>query len=445
MTFNTAWTQFREYIQMISSVDDYIQTPTTGFLAKQTDALGALDGNSIEQNRVTAALSNARASLASFLGSGPAQVLPALLRIGNQIGESSQDPSVIAISLREYFDDNSETVLERGIAYGAITPDGGNTGNGTIYHCGIDKYGFVIERTHAETVKYKCTADAIVGGAVRGKENFLIEGEPRADDQLELDNTGKGSGLKVPVRALEMTDSLVANPSFNVADSDTAPTSLANWAWDNAGVIDPAFLGDGTDIQIERTNIYIDSIDGENGNPGSLRILKAIRLVQELGAGGRATFDERFPYFRFIAWNPGGIAGQLYNGRITVRVGSTQVQATYAGAAADAWLIQPFPVTNGDAWPDNFNNGDKDEFFQIETDNYVSGSILLDHFEVCPYFNFNGHFSLPFGGPTRFKKEDKFEMAITKNASPGKIQTFFWRFFGFDLPHAVSGAETRPD
>lgn len=438
MAFNDAWTQLRETVQMISVVDGLIQQ-AGGYLVKEAEALAVVDGNAVKQARIANAYVASRSAQSDFLATAADLMLPPLIRIGEEIGETSQDPAKILLKLREYFDTNTESVLSRNFTFGTVAAGGTNVGDGTVYRCVIDKYGFQIERCHADVISMKCEIDSVLGGAVKGKESFSLKGRRASDDQLELDGSAFGSGEETTARALEIADSLVFNGSFGNADSDSAPASIPGWLKWNGSSFQAAFSGDGTDVQIDRTNFYVESVDGEEGNPGALQLRSAVRIAQTLGQGGLGSFDSRFPYFRAYATN--ATVGS-FNGTLVVRVGNKSDTQVYTGTGV--WTLHVFSVASGDAWPENFNDGDPDSFFEVEITVFTSGFLLFDHFVVLPYYLYDGIFLLPFGGPTRFKQGDTFTFTDTHSATPGQIQTWLWRAFGFDLPHLAS-LETRPD
>jgi len=441
LVFNDSWDILREIVQAYSGVDGFVQTPVTGYLAKEIDSLDAVKGGSIDRARVTDAIASGRASISQYLGSIANQLTGAILLIGESIGSPSTDPLQILLDLRDYFDDNGETIASREFVFGAQVAVGVPNGDGLIARCTEDAFGNDIERVHADVITFLCLRDQTVGGTDPGKEIFRISGRRTGPDELEIDNTDRGSGLDEEVAGQEAIDSIVPNASFNSADSDAAPVTLTGWGFDNAGTIDPTFLGTGADIQIDRSNIYRASKSLEGTNPGSLQVRKAIRLVAALGADGRGGLDERFPYFGGIAAN--GVLG-TFIGRLTVRIGTMQFQQTFTGV--ETWALKEFPRTAGSNWPENLSEIPPDEFFEIEVDNYTSGYITLDHFLFHPMPSYDGHFVSLVGRAIDWKKKDKYTLTDTHSATPGEIQTALWRGFGLDLPHLpASNPPTRPD
>jgi len=432
LSFTNAWNTLREAVQLLTQIDSFVQTATTGFLAKELDALDIIMGGSPDRARITTALASTRSAMSAVEGSAADILTGPLLLIGEAIGSASRDPVGILLDLRVYFDDQGETILYRNFTYGAKADVGSPNGDGLVLRVTQDAFGNNIERIHADVISMKVVRDQVIGGTDPGKEVWQLEGRPTGPDQLEIDNSDRGSGLLEQIAAQEAIDSIVPNASFSNADSDSAPTLLTGWKWDDSGTLTETFAGDGSDIEIDRTNYYRASKQLEGDNPGALSMNKAIRLVAALGADGRGGLDDRFPYIGCIAINP---TPGTYSGKFRARIGGMTMTQASPGAG---WVLEVFPLTSGDNWPENFNEIPPTTFFEVETYDYVSGKLKVDHFLCHPAPSYDGHFLSFVGRTTDWKKNDKATITDTHSATPGQIQTWLWRTFGVDLASAAS-------
>ena len=239
---------------------------------------------------------------------------------------------------------------------------------------------------------------------------------------MELEESGRGSGLVLPVPTRSADDSLLINPSFSDYSGTAAvPTEITGWT--------PGTIGD---FDIDTTNYYRAAT--LEATPAALVFTATDNISQALSVKG-TTLDPFTPYYLQLAYNRqvNGDAGTL-----EIHLGAQSSSVVLA--AQTGWNILRLAIGTKN-WFKNFNENSLD--VNIIWTRTGGTGLLIDDVVFAPYTNYDGAWVCPVGGATPFLRRDIGTFTDTETGAI--IARWIWRAFGRYLPGASGGAETEAD
>lgn len=375
---------------------------------------------------VAALLKNPGATLAAELGD---------MARSAQVASRATSPQDQIDAIVRYMIGASQSVKTRAFTSGAFSSGSPYVGNGTIERVTKDENGLDLEARFADVYTLRVEQDAQAGGSIqKGRESWRIEGKPYVDE-AEWGLSGRGSGLSMPVNAVNADDSRLRNPNFSEIPTggDATPTAIPGWTSATA------IAGDGSDYVVDRTNYYQES-KGDNGSPASLQIKATRTLSQKLSVRG-ISVDPRVPYYCAVKLNAqiGTATGDLQ-----LVMGTKSKTVTVDGLTG--WQEIKLPASNvSDLWFKNWNETDA-AIKLVWT--RTGGTIRVTRVMFLPYvpvLNRAGRpawFVLPVSGATPWLYRDT--GTITDSETGAIVQDWFDRAWGRYLPHDASPTIADP-
>jgi hypothetical protein len=247
-----------------------------------------------------------RAAYSSSIASARSMVDSCLLELSRVMGNPQTDPLAVLPFLYQYMalgSGGSKTptrINSRNFTRGTATAGGSNVGNGTINRLNVDQYGLPLESGAAETLTFRCLADAN-SGTNPGQEQFDANGQPFRD-ALNRYQPGYGSGIQQAVGALigitgDTTANLILNPSFSQGSVTGGALTLNNWT----------ITSGASNLSLDTTHYY-RACALEGTTPASLKATGGFTITQTIANQG--ALQAAFAYFSQLAIN-GTIVGRL--------------------------------------------------------------------------------------------------------------------------------------
>lgn len=402
-------------------------TVTDDLVAQIDTIIQALEGGSRDMVDLLAGINTFREGVNAALVDGMTQILSARVRaVKPVISAPEDDIDDIIDRISDYMDTNSESVNSRNFTRGSWSAGGGNTGDGEVIRITTDSDGYAIENSFAQVITGTCVSNAMTG-TTPGNEVFEFIGQEAADDALELEVSGFGSGEVQELIGRRSGDSLVNNPSFNGFSGTIAvPTDITDWTVTN----------DVGNLQIDQTNYFVED-DSEAGTPSSLQFDATETISQKLSVSGNSLEPDR-PVLTQIAWNR--TVGSA-SGTLALHQGS--VSTSVAVSAQSGWQTLRYTL-GANSWPVNF---DEDELTDIQVVwTRTGGTLLVDDLRFIQFGDddeIDGVPTMLLGGATRWRLDDT--GTITDTEGGATVQRWFWRIFNRYLPSDNGGTETITD
>lgn len=324
---------------------------------------------------------------------------------------ASGDVQTLITRIYDRMISTSDRVLYRNFTRGSASAGGGNVGDGTILRLNVDANNMPLEASHSEVKTARCVQDQN-SGAERHEERFVVTGEARGKDLLEV----SGSGIQAGLRSLSARDSLLLNPSFSsFSGTISALTELSNWTPTTAL----------SNFTLDESNYYRDFVG--DTTPRSLIIGANDSVTQKLSVRG-TRLSPNVPTFLQVAYNR-QIASA--DGTLRIRMGSQT--ATVSLSAQTGWNLLRMAIDQN-LWLENWTEDEADIYVGVE-----SGSTFgcrVDDVMFVQWTPIDGSWWLNLGGATPYQIDDTFTFTDTEVGSI--IQLFMWRFFRRYLPSASS-------
>lgn len=458
--FATSMGMIAKVAKLLSDLEDYTSTSSTGLLANVEASLNALEGV-FAQNARDGLISALYEVNGPLTRSGARRVIDPLLRqvavaIGFVGAADAPIPDVFE-AIYDYMIANSQTINDGDdwIAFSSLGTVTG-TGNGTAVVCTQDENGVRLGWvTDAGGWTLKCVADARNLGDV-GVEEWEFYGTDA--NTHNLDTMGDGSGLRVGLRSIsgDISRNYCTNPSWDdyVENGSSQLTSLAGWT-QNAGANLYTYLK-------ANTTYYARSVPGETVN-ASLQFTGDEIVYQDLVDVAGANFDIDAPYLVDVAVAKVGSPTGTARIRLSGTVGSGGKTATVAhtsiAAATGNWTRLRLTL-DSNAWPKQFNANNLKVQVSFESTGSIDATnyFLADDLLITPLTRVGdygdgrsgrGSMGVYIGvipGSTPFVKGDYFTASDTISGTRGTFQwaTMMIANYG-SLPYNSGGTETIAD
>ena len=440
LTYGEAWDLIAVIVQILEALDGFANANTPNFADLQDDLIAENVG--AYPVDVMRGVLDMRARLNETLTEDAVRAVlqPAMWEMGKAIGAPDYD-SVAQVyeRLREYMIANSETINGRGLTYGTITADGGNTGTGTIHELTTGPDGTDLQGATAETVTYEVTRDQNMG-ADKHAEIIEYRGQDASVDWLEL----QGSGIVEQITALDVreTERWIQNPGFDVYGGTTQPATSSE--------VEPTATTSVTGWTLSAVNAFKVSVDVTFSTPQGVSAPKSLRCIAAGTATQVLSATKRVAYDRYV---PMHLEIQVYrkdacDRSFKLEIGN--VSKTVSGADLDdaAWNRVAIDLDE-DCWPENII---KDGLSVVLTvSGGTTGSFYVDNTLHGQMRRVDGRWLCPVGGATPFKRGDTWTQTISAPTARAKhaywidYRAGFGRDQGLSLPNDVLGAETVSD
>ncbi len=410
----------------LETVREVAQVNATNLLALEDTLVQSLEGTTGNITSIANALISLRAGVSSALD-GTSFIEALLFNFRYAIDSESSDITAFVEDLNRYMDTNSQSVNSRDITFGAFTPGGSNVGNGTIRRLTVDRYANDIESILTATGwTARIVRDQNSDGGAAGQEVWEIRGGPAGEDNLDAQDTDRGTGAVQEITNKSADDSTLSNPSFSSFSGTAAvPTAITGWTVVNS-------IGN---FEIDQTNFYVEArIEG--GTPGSLVIKATDEANQALTVRG-TTLDPAVARYLQVAWNR---QVNSATGTLTIHMGSQSVSVV--AAAQTGWQILLIPLDEN-SWPVNFTEDALD--IRVVWTQTGGMGILVDDVRFLPVDDLVDTIpTIALSADTRELLDDTGTVSDTI-ATNGVIQNTISRNLGLYLQSATGGAETIPD
>lgn len=356
---------------------------------------------------------------------------------------STTDLETTLDRLRERMVADSETVKANTVTLGSVTANSLNDGNGTILVSKVlDGYNrpgefFPADREYlgldselcaeSETLTVCCTADSQTSGRQEGAEAFKVYGgvqNPADCTPTPYFGAGvQGSGSSVDTFIVGAhSGTLISNPG------------LESWSSASPPVIDSWTLSSGTnDTHFKRsitTEKYRGTYGGQflgDGAQATIQLEQAMP-ISRLKPLGRYLVTIRYKASSTIA---AGTFGVIFTGTGYTAGGSESISIA-PGSLATSWTLQSFWVNMPAIIPTDLTLVVK------VTGTLTTGkSIWFDDVYVQAAKYFGGVAIGVVHGSNRTCVDDRWSFTVA-NDEAGRIQTFWKRKFGRQLPSAGS-------
>lgn len=378
------------------------------------------------------ALAQTRAQFAGAVTSVGGELSACLAEFGLAMGKPDVSGSALLPQLYDWMANNQGSyqspplIMSRQFTRGTPTytnlTGGSVVGNGILYRLTVDRYGFPIESdTDAETLLFTCRTDA-QSGANPGQETFDLKGAPLGD-VFNWWSANYGAGLSGPDGSLkgitgDVTQNLIANPSFSQSTGVNATSTFALTGWTLSSGL-PASMG------LDTTNYY-RACAIEGSTPASLSITGSVTLTQTITTNGKS-LDTLSAYLSQLMVNRSIGSGA---GTVTVQIGS---QSWNIVLSAQSGWTSLMPTINKFLWFQNFSTAVLAVTITIA---WTSGTIKIDDFVWQPFSNIGWKLFWLVGGSTGFTYNDQIKVADTEVGA--KNQRWISRLFpGWSFPSAV--------
>jgi len=431
LTFSQAWTNLTSGIvkphftlfnfasQNATNLIDVIQSTDITLTNQFRDPL--IQNLSSVRSQVNSALSTLDSAFyLSFIPS-----------MAQTINSPYTDLNLAWTDIYEHFVDQSYEVLKRDMTYGAVASGGSNTGDGFLYECTTNKYGFVydlgipFDASGTATFYREVIQDAAQTGT-EGKSRIraYASGAPPFDSLVDVRSGANASDYFT----IDYRDSILQNANFKL--TGTSPT-LTNW-W--------ASGADYTGIVQSTSASYWAEVGSKTATAQSGRYYNmslthnAAPVYQNIST----SFRDDVPYVILLVIKASTTAniGKLY-----YKLGSKTWSHT--PTTTDFEIVTP--TRDKYIWYRNFAASPLT--FEIYRSGGSAGTILISAVVVCPfpfYNNLKGAHEFVLRGNTDFIKGDYFTSTNTIGANPGTTQTYLAKS-NFSLPSAASASAETPD
>lgn len=330
------------------------------------------------------------------------------------------------------------------VTLGTVTPATANVGNGTVLTTlvldgqqpplsgGVANLGYNGLTSQlavtSETMTLTCTADSQVGGAQEGGERFSWVGNV-APAILDWKDEGSGQGPTVGV--MNQTGNLVTDGSFENW-SGTGNNTPTSWIITGGTA--------GTNIFREATTIYRGSYALKFTGDGTTAILGVNQVINinQLKPRQRYCLTVRL---RSSAVPAAGNILIQFTGTGYTAAGTEQISIPAASFPSGAWTLAnfminlPFPLPADGSWKINV---------QVTGTLSTGVNVWVDSMALTPVTYFGGVGLVVVAGSNRFSQGDYFKFTVANDAA-GVWQTFYRRYYKFQLPSVAAGSETISD
>jgi len=333
--------------------------------------------------------------------------------------------------------DNAQDVLLSTVTIGAVSADGGNTGDGTVE---TDKVLDAVSVAFAggspvvdlrdvdselavtsETMSLTCVVDEDTDGVPAGEEVFLWEGEQAPNSPLDWRNEGSGVSLEIPTLN---SHSIIANRNF---DSFTANVP-ESWDLDN-GTAGTHLVQESTAADVFRGESAV-RFDGD-GAQAEIGISQTIPL-RALTPGKRYKLTCQVQGQAGIAAGTLTIQFESPSSAYTAGASEKITMNAAALAAQVAYGIESFFFTVPVTIPD-----DLELVIKVTGTLTTAKSVWVDSLAFGPVEWGGGVSVVISAGATQFVRGDRFTFTVV-NDDAGVFQTFFRKRYKTQLPSAAS-------
>lgn len=306
-------------------------------------------------NQVPASAQN----LLSLMDGQASSYATAMNRVVNMFAPTVGQSGLSA--LFTYMADNSIEIKSRGTVYGSPVAGGSNVGNAVLLVCSKNYLNQIVESATIETLTFRLTVPSF-SLAAAGTDTYQVTGGDKAAfSSFQMDGPGIAPATVTSI-APGITN-LINNPSFDdtfIGSGGSDVNKIPSW-----------FIAAGpTNITQEVDDEAFD----RGGSQASLNITGDCK-IQFFFRNNGIQIPEDTPLAAGLMWKADASAGD-----IIIRVGSVTGTYTATQATSDtsnAWQLFTLDIDDDDAWALKFNT-DGNPVFEIEIDNYTSGTINID-------------------------------------------------------------------
>jgi uncharacterized protein YdeI (BOF family) len=413
VTKASLWTSLSNAIKILDGIFTYGATFFTNYRAYQALA----GGNNAPA--VETALNTVRGALNTQMNQQTVltPIITELARVG--YNSSSTSAKTALADMRQSMIDQSETIKNRAMTFGAVVPNVGNVGDGTLFRVTKDKDALTVEggQYPSGNIKVEIALDSYIGRQLEGKETVTIKGVGIVGvDSLEVGTCPAGVGNLTTIRN---ADSLLSNAIFSYTDSGTAIT-LTDW-----DIVD--------DTKTTAISIGVDTL---RTSSNSVFLNKSNAISQAIS--DTATSNTSLPFIA-IAQVRKQTAGS--DGTVTLTLGSKTATQAVSGLSTTALTNVVIGATNENGWYQNWKT--TTPLFKVELSSWSTGGIEIVNVVLAQPTLFDGLYYMLISSLEPFVSGDSFT-CTDSTANTGRIQATLTRIYGEYLPH-TSGAPTYAD
>lgn len=409
----------------------YIDANTEKLIDHVADIVAAAEGERyLAQNTVVSDRFNALAGSIRSETSVQAFLRPFLDEVSLAIGKPLSGYESQLEDLRDYMIANSKTIQQRTMTVGAVTADGGNTGNGSIICLSKDKYGNQIQSSVAETVRIE-VVEAQGAGALRNAELLRYLGANRP--------SGSGIDEELSARYDGETNRLL-NPRFNSFFGTTKPTA--------SNPVSPTAVGNFSNWTMNDITKFQANLDypyrapaGAADRAYGLSFIGNGNVTQVLTQAGRI-FERDKPYVPAII----AAKSSSCDGALTLAWGSKSQNFTVSSTLGTNGQVY---IVTADIDEDLFyeNWMSDSAAFTLTLASWTTGKLHIIEAGLYTLEEINGLYYCPIGKETPWQVGDFFTQTISQDAD-GLIQRWLTRQTrvksGLVLPYAGTPTEADP-
>ncbi len=327
---------------------------------------------------------------------------------------------------------DSQTLLASVVTLGTPTAAGTNVGNGKVYvdklldgvtapgrDC-ISHLGYAGVNSQlcvpSETMTLECIRDSEIDGATEGQEGWSLKGGPNYS-KLSWETEGSGNGPGVTTFNRE---AILLNKDFENWTSNTPQ----NWT-----------------ISSGSAGVTVDSSTKYRGSK-SLKFTGNAALTLSMSQA-ISRMQAKKKYLVSVAVKASSVPAA---GALSIKftgtgytAGGTEEIAIAAGSMPTSWTLYSFWVVCPASLP-------SDWALTVAISGPLSNTVTinLDSFVLAPAVWHGGLSLAVVAGSTPWLRGDKVTWTVANNGA-GVFQTFFRRWFGFQLPSAASPGNTIDD
>jgi hypothetical protein len=327
---------------------------------------------------------------------------------------NTQAQTILAYLYRQMVIDG-QTVQRNVIDAPVITPSGSNNGNGLLKASTLNVLGITDERSLTQSVQFLCTSSQWSGGTSLA-EQFSIVGYPLPSSPNLFQTQGNGNG------SISVADSqnLLSNGNFetwNVADTPTSWTIVAgvagvtikeNTALPHNGLAALSYTGNG----VATTVTISQNISGQVNSNVVYALGVWVRKSGTVNAGSTLTIN---------------ITGTGVTTQTVLAIDPNTLTTSYVlhwVFFATQSIVPPSDYAVNIAWTAANTAG-------------ASAVILVDDIVLVRPTVYGSVQYAIFGGSTGFAVNDSI-FSVTNVSSVGVFQTYFGRWFNFQLPSSAT-------
>jgi len=352
-----------------------------------------------------------------------------VLKAGGFIGSGYETVDLLIAAIYERFNTATKEYVESRAITFDLSQTASGTGNGEITRLTTDENGFDIENCTVEAKRFRCVRDQN-SGVKENAEEFIMLGETRSKDHLQLHSFGTGDTFRRLLynRNAGSTGagSLLRNSSFESYDA-TATNDFTYWQL-VSGTVPTQDVGG-----VLNTDYY-NSFPGASTNY-SLTAAAAFRIKQDRADLRRTTLDPRKPYFlRVMCKTDSGTP----DGSVTIHMGSHSESVLSATITAAGDWYEVFIPMSQNSWFKNFNEDD----LNIELEwSGTTGVMLFDDMIFCEMTQIDGTWWVcrhNDATPAAWIRDDVLLFTDTQaDTTKGKINYYLHRAGLGYLPHST--------